>query len=369
MHPLKCTRAPAILLLVTGLGVGGAERMVLDLARGCQQRGHRVVVVSLTGEDSLLQVIDASGLDIRLLRMPKTARGFAQGVSRLRRILRNEEIDLVHAHMPHAAILASAVRLRMPELKVIHTSHNFGGISWQQRMALIALRRWRDVDVLLAPGQHPAINAARTIVIPNGIPIDQAAPPDSGPRLAAPLPDDAGKGPLLLAIGRLSEQKDFGTLIDAFGQWRARRTDEARLWIAGDGPQREALQARILAAGLDGPVRLLGIRSDIPALLASADAFVMSSRWEGLPLVVLEAGAAGVPVIAPPVGALPWLLGDDRGWLAEPASLAQALDACFGDPSEAGQRAERLRTMVREQFTHERFIDAHLALYRQLDQA
>ena len=366
---------PAVLLLVTGLNVGGAERVVIDLARGCQAHGHRVIVVALNDEDGLLKVFDVSGLDIRFLRMTKDVKGFIGGVRDLVRMLRDERIDLVHAHMPHAAILAAAARLCIPRLKLVHTSHNFGGISWQQRAALIASRWLRNADILLAPGQHPSINASHAVVIPNGIAIRRVdAAPD-----AASL-----DGPLLLAVGRLSEQKDFGALITAFARWRAavpadavrapvRVTDDrrsrARLWIAGEGPCRSALEQQIRAAGLDDSVRLLGIRADVPALLAAASAFVMSSRWEGLPLVALEAGAAGVPVIAPPVGALPWLLADGCGWLAAPEDLPAALDACLADDGEARQRATRLHDRIVSQFTEQRFLADHLALYTQLQRA
>lgn len=346
---------PSILLLTTGLNVGGAERVVLDLARAYVDAGLPTRVLALAEHRDLLAMTDTRGIDIRFLGMRKTPLGLAAAARALARLVRDEDIDLVHAHMPHAAFVASTARLlhglRQP---IVHTSHNFA-FSAALALPLKLSRRLRDVDVLLAPGQHQQLNAARTAIIPNGI------HPVTAPRR------EPGPQPRLIAVGRLTEQKNFAALIDGFASLQqSGRARGARLDIVGDGPLRTDLAARIEQHGLGASVALLGLRGDVGQLLAAADVFVMSSRFEGLPLAVLEAGAAGLPILAPPVGALPWLLGDDCGFLVPPDRIADGLAEVLGDMPAAQQRARRFQARINERFTLARSVADHLALYQSL---
>lgn len=348
----------SVLLLTTGLNVGGAERLVIELARSYTARGIRTVVLSLTNDRDLLDQVDTTGIDIRFIGMSKGPSGLASGARSLAKIVRNEEILVIHAHMPHAALVASTARvlfgLRTP---LLHTSHNF---SFARSLAipLRATRGLRDVEVLLAPGQHPDLNARRIAVIPNGIKLEDIP--------QWPVSRVAGR-PVLLTIGRLNEQKNLPALIQAFHEVRATgKVPGAVLRVIGDGPQRKPLEDLIERLGLSESVSLLGLRRDIPQQLAQADLFVMSSSWEGLPLVALEAGAAAVPVIAPPVGALPWLLSDDCGFLVRPEELATGIVEAWSNRDEAERRARRLSRKVREQFGHERMVQDHVKLYESL---
>ena len=354
------------MLVSTGMDVGGAERVVLDLARAYVDAGLPTVVIVLNSDArSLLPLVDTSGLDIRFLGMKKSPAGLLRAARALAAIIRSNHVDLIHAHMPHAMFVASAARF-MPGCRVplVHTSHNFQ-FSRPLDLALRATRRLRDVDVLLAPGQHLALNAAQTATIPNGIRFP-STDPATDPATTA-VPRAGNSGPVLLSVGRLTEQKDFATMIAAFAGLRRNGQDQgAVLRIAGDGPLRPALQAQIEALGLSDAVELLGIRKDIAALLSGADVFVMSSRFEGVPLAALEAGAAGLPIVAPPVGGLPWLLADDCGYLCAPEQLTQTLAGVLTDTLEARRRGARLRQRVTERFSLERTVADHLQLYQQL---
>ncbi|MGE0798212.1 MAG: glycosyltransferase [Lautropia sp.] len=350
--------APAVMLLVTGLNIGGAERVVLDLAQGYRRAGVRTVVMALADHRDLLRLVDISGLDIRFIAMRKTPVGFANAVNRLARTIRRERIAVVHAHLPEALFVATAARL-FARYALIHTSHNFD-FPRSKGLALRLTRGLRDVDVLLAPGQHRELNCRRSELIPNGIRLPARAP------MRTPF-DPAVRGARLLAVCRLTEQKNPQALIAAFAALRRDPAHAAvRLQIAGDGPLRPAVNAQVAALGLGDAVELLGMRGDVEALLAQADVFVLSSRYEGVPLAVLEAGVAGLPVVAPPIGGLPWLLGDDCGFLAEPAALAGMLDTVLRDPAEAQRRGQRLQQRVYQRFGQQTCIDAHLALYREL---
>jgi glycosyltransferase involved in cell wall biosynthesis len=173
---------------------------------------------------------------------------------------------------------------------------------------------------------------------------------------------------LWLAIGRLLDQKDYPTLLQAF---QPLASDRARLLIAGRGPLLEELQQRTQQLGIAGQVEFLGVRHDIAALLASADGFVLSSAWEGMPNVVMEALAAAKPVVATEVGGVAELVeAGQSGFLVppgDPAALAAGMRLLMSLPEEQrNQMGLRGRQRMVTRYSLEAMADRWLALYREL---
>jgi glycosyltransferase involved in cell wall biosynthesis len=170
----------------------------------------------------------------------------------------------------------------------------------------------------------------------------------------------------VVTVSRLAPPKDPLTLLDA---WDAVPGGH-RLLLAGDGPLRRAVEARIALGGQAGRVQLLGPRDDIPALLRAADIFVLSSRWEGLPLAVVEAMMAGLPVVATAVGGIPeTVLHGETGLLVPPGdahALASALHRLLQDADLRRRMGEAGRQRAMAWFTQQRMVDATIALYRQI---
>jgi len=212
----------------------------------------------------------------------------------------------------------------------------------------------RDADVIFVAGQHSEMNAVNTVVIPNGVPVD------SNKGIVAR--EDASLR-VFLFVGRLEHAKDPIALVQAFAAMCHKKCE---LWMAGDGVLRLDVEREIDRLGIKDRVFLLGVRNDVPQLLAQADCFVMSSRWEGLPMAILEAGAIGLPVVATPVGALPMVLGDECGYLTEISKLHQALDDVLNDYEEARRRGKRLRDKVLNQYSLEHMERLHAKLYSSL---
>lgn len=371
-----------VLQLVTGLNVGGAERMVLNIAREMQRRGEPVIVVSLIDGRELLDLMPVDDLDIRFLGMDRTAGSFARTIARLGDLVRREHIGIIHAHLPHAGMVAMAVRAWTPEVRVVFTSHSFGGFSGFRTTLFRATRGLRATDVLLGEGQHPRMNARRSVTIPNGIEprSDVLAPADLVAQLAT---DDAsrqsaaagGQRPFTFAgIGSFNAHKNPLGLIEAFVKLLGAQTSASpplRLVMAGAGPQLDDARALIGRHGLEGRVHLLGMRPDVVPVLSCCDALVIPSHYEGLPMVALEAGSLGLPVVCAPVGTMPALLGDDRGFLARSSGaedLAAAMRLVLDDAPDSARRGMRLRSLVMQRYTLESCVDAHLRLYTQIRQ-
>jgi glycosyltransferase involved in cell wall biosynthesis len=146
--------------------------------------------------------------------------------------------------------------------------------------------------------------------------------------------------PVVLAVGRLAPQKGFGLLLEAAASWRDLRPEPV-LVIVGEGPLEASLKSEAARLRLD--VRFPGHRDDVPALLTAAAVFVLPSAWEGQPLILQEALAAGAPIVATRVGGTPWVTGEDAALLVpygDPARLADAVRAVLTDPGLAARLAK-----------------------------
>lgn len=170
--------------------------------------------------------------------------------------------------------------------------------------------------------------------------------------------------PTILCVARLSRQKNHDVLLGAFAKLR-RRSPTARLLLAGEGPEEARLRRRADRLGLEA-VEFLGQRQDVPRLLASADLLVLASAFEGLPLVVLEAMAAGTPVIATRIGGVCEVLGDDHPWLVPPGdrrALSDAMSDALSDPAARAATAQRQRSRYEAHYTADRMGRQTAAIY------
>lgn len=320
-----------IALVVTGLQLGGAETQVADLARGFLARGHDVALISLTGTCAV-DLPESPRLTLIELKAAKTPWSLGWALRQLVAHLRTWQPDVVHAHMVHANLLTRVARwfVRMPVLVTSAHSRNEGG-----RLRMLAYRltdRWTDLttnvsdDAVAAFVAQRAAPAGRIVSVPNGIDT-QRYHPDAQARAALRATIDtlpSAATPIVFAAGRMVDAKDYPTLIDAFAHV-VRALPEARLLIAGDGPLRDAVQARVDAQGLARSVTLLGRRNDIAQWMCAADVYAMSSAWEGLPLVIGEAMASGLPVVSTDCGGVRELLGTGSINTLVPVGDAQAL--------------------------------------------
>jgi glycosyltransferase involved in cell wall biosynthesis len=349
-----------VLHVITSIARGGAEHHLLMLAGGLAARGHQVSVAALKPPAELAQAFHARGVATHALGL--TRYGELAPARRLRALIAAEQPDLVHAHLPPAELYA---RLALPgrATPLVITRHNderFAPVRFERALSRWcfsraskgiaisdAVARWSVLDP-----RGPGLDARRLTVIRYALEPTPPVPPAS---------DLAGEGPLLVAVARLVPQKGLDVLLEAF----ARVPPPARLAIAGEGVLRPQLEAQIQRLGLAGRARLLGARADIPAVLEAATLFVLPSRWEGFGLVLLEAMAAGRPIVATLVSAIPEVLGQ-AGVLVPPddaASLAAAIIALLADPPRQAGLAEAGRLRLAEKFAPETMIAATEALY------
>lgn len=308
MTPTYAPRTPAVprpsrVLEVSGSAAGGVRAHLGECARLLSAAGHDVVVEAPAG---VLTGLDLGGARSEALEIgPAPRPGDALAVARLRRLGRRA--DVVHAHGLRAGALAALAlgRLRPGRTRLVVTLHNrtVGGRATRavgERLeALVASRA--DAVLAVSPDIADSVRARGAEHVDLAI-IPAPAARTTGLAPSASSIESAwpGQGRRLLTVARLAPQKGLGLLLDAAARLTERGTGPLTWAVAGEGPLRDELEARIAAEHL--PVRLLGRREDVAVLMGAADVVVQTSLWEGQPLTVQEALRAGAAVVATDVG-------------------------------------------------------------------
>lgn len=346
-----------ILTVIAELGVGGAEGVAVTLATAAAARGHDVSVASAPGH-RVVQLREAGVPHIPLQTAGRNPIDLARSLRRLRS---TERPDLVHAHNPKASLLGRLAFGR--SVPVLTTLHGVSDAEFGHATRILRRASDRVVVVSLDLGRRLECHgfpASRIEVVTNSIVALPTYPRDRA-RTELGLAPTAVVG---LCLARMVDQKRHDLLVDAWASVGGR----AILLVGGDGPNRAKVAGAVARLGLTSSIQLLGERSDVPRLLAASDFLVLSSDWEGLPLSVLEALGAGLPVVASRVGGVGEHL-TDAVRLVEPgsvAALATALGDVIGDASLRAELGSRARTVAVERLDADRMVAHYLDIYTRL---
>jgi len=349
--------------------IGGAERQVMLLAAGLAQRKWRVKVIALTGEGSDgAEELANAGIGFLSLHMRK---GVAdpRGWVRLHQWLRANHPDILHAHLPHASWMARVSRVFAPVRVVVDTIHTSAATPPARRMAYRFTTRLSDCVTAVSNGVAAACRADgiakpdRLVVIPNGI--DTARwTPDGVVR--AQLREELGVRDEFLwcTVGRLEPVKDHALLLHALAALPAR----AHLVVAGAGRLKAELHSLTRHLRIERRVRFLGFQPDPRCLLQAADGFALTSRWEGLSMSLLEAGACGLPCVATGVSGVREILDNGvTGFVAGAGDVAsfrtEMMRLMAAEPMERLAMGIRSRRRIVERFGIDAVLDGWERLY------
>ena len=342
-----------ILHVIQELGTGGAERILVSAYRGAREAGHEVFVAAAPGP--LAAELDTEPYPIsvvgrRVSRLPSAA-------SAVRRAVKETRPDVIHAHNPTMSFVTGMVTRRGSRPPGLVSLHGGPEEDWPAAVRLVRLSGL--APVACGPGVEAALEQhglEPLATVPNAV---SPAPP---PADRAELELASGRR-LVLAVGRLVEQKNHALAIQAIAD-----VPDAVLAIAGDGMLRDELERLAEETSVADRVLFLGVRRDARALMGAADAVVLSSRWEGLPLTALEALASGTPLVATDVRGLRELVHDGENALLvpeEPQALAAALRRVLDDPVLAARLAEAGK-QVEGAGSDEELVARFLELYERL---
>lgn len=340
---------PAVLQLITGLGVGGAERVVVELSKAMINNAVDAHVIALNRDCRLKEQYVSFPFQFSNLSLNKNPLSFLKTILRLKKYIEKNKVNIIHAHMFHALVFALIMKMFKPKLKIVFTSHSASGFSGLRKLVITSTKLFRAADVIFSAEQHLSMNAKITRIIKNSVNVSRYS-----------LRDVKIQDKTFLFLGRLEEPKNPIGLIKIFSQLQNKNT---KLLVAGDGYLRDDVIEAIRNYELGDRVQLLGVINDVQNVLSVSDCLVLPSLWEGLPMVLLEAGAIGLPVIATPVGAIPELLSDECGYLCELPSFAKKMDHVSLNYDEALLRGKNLYVKVSESYSLGSMVEAHIDVY------
>ncbi|HHO51517.1 MAG TPA: glycosyltransferase [Deltaproteobacteria bacterium] len=363
----------SITYVLTHLAYGGAETQVVELCRHVAGLGWQVSVISLMPPSGLTERLDQLGVPWSHLGVDRGEHS-PRIVTGLRRQLSRLAPTVIHSHTLPANFAARAVRPLLRRHPVLVTSaHNVWEGDWKRMLFYRLTDRVADLTTncsIAAVERYVRIKAApahRIRYMPNGIDTDRFRP---DPAIRNAKRGELGLGDAFtwLAVGRMTEQKDWPNVLE--GARQALGAGD-RLLIVGDGELKGAVEQGIRDRGLEDRVQHLGTRTDIPELMCAADGYLMGSAWEGLPIVLLEASAAGLPIVATDVGGNDQLVRPGQtGWLVQPRdpeALAEGMSSLRElDPSVRARLGAAARDHVSERYSMAAIAARWVAIYEEL---
>lgn len=343
-----------ILQIITGLGYGGAEKELLEL---CKNSAFNMDVVSLSETNDMFNLFEEEGIPVHRLLLKKKVSDLVKAIRHFTYLVKEMNVKVLHAHMYHSLLVSSCIKLLVPKIKVIFTSHNVQLESRIREFIIWILKPFRDADVVFSNEILRFYSKNKYFIIPNGIDTDNYH-----------FRKEKSESEIFtfINVARLSPAKDQESLLVEYRKLLNRNSEyerKTRLLIVGEGDLSNHLKKRATELRLNN-VFFLGLRKDIPDLLMNADCFVLSSKWEGLPLVIIEAGACGLPIISTRVGSIPSVLTEENSYCCETAEISEMMERVYNNYDEAKKRGKLLREKIIRDYDIKVVAKKHDEIYR-----
>lgn len=365
-----------ILYLITGLGGGGAERVIADLADQMHKRGHEVKIAYLKGH--IVVRPEQSEIDLVYLGLESLG-GAKNAYQNYKALLLSFQPDVVHAHMVHANIFARVSRLFFHVPKLICTAHsnNEGGkirmLAYRLTHGLADMTTNVSRQACESFENFRAVPKGAIFTVYNGIDLKKFNYSEQVRIRTRKLLKIEDHTLMFLAVGRFHEAKNYPLLINAFEEFvpttsNTKDSIAAKLYIAGDGELRSVIEELIEKHQLKEKVILLGRRDDIPALMCASDYFVLSSAYEGFGLVVAEAMCSNTFVIATDCGGVKEVLGNTG--ILVPINNRENMTEAFHKATrlsriEIAKNNAKALEYAKQNFDLNKIVDDWIKLYEQ----
>ena len=364
-----------ILYVIHSLDNGGAETLAIRLAEKLDKNSFRATVCSLSDQGPLRELLESK--EVPYFTLGKRDGKDLKVALRLRGVLKKQKMDVIHTHNMGPLLYTYLATLFSQKYKIVHTEHiNMAKeLSYSKKHLMYNRLLYRRLDGFINIAQHltreycSRFDLSHTKVET----IHNSVDPGKAPSVPTkPLRDQLGVAdnvPLIGNISALRPQKDHQTLIRAMKKV-CDKIPEAILAIAGEGESQVELKALVEKLGLSQNVKFLGFRSDVDGLLGQFDIFVLSSLYEGLPLCILEAMAAGRPIVATDAdGTNEVVRNGETGLLVplkEPELFADAILTILENPEHAKEMGAIAKKLVEDEHNMDKMIDQYELFYQEL---
>ena len=363
-----------VVYIIGDLNRGGAQTQLLNRVAGLAARGYLQHVICLNGTHNpeVVEAVRQAGASVNIIGRPRLYALI--GMSRILCELRRVRPDLIHTELPGGDLIGrilarisgirpivSTVTARYVDKPRVQFLLDRATIGWADRVV------FASAEIIPFSVAHEGVKAHQIVCIPNSVDLRGGASIEAAAELRRQY--GGGARTIIGMVARLHPQKAHSDLLVAFAKIAAGR-DDIRLWLVGDGPERGRLGAQVRNLGIEDRVFFAGDRNDARSWTGAMDIFVHPTYFEGLPTAVLEAMAAGKPVITSPVDGLKGLITPGiNGWLVEPgqtATLADAIQYVLDHPEEAASVARAGAERVWKDFGVARQVEAYDGLFKSL---
>jgi len=364
-----------IAIVIDSLKMGGAQKLVAAFtsAASTQQIKPTVVGLHVDCDASILDSIQSSGVTAAMF--PSHSLLDLGRLGRLIRFFRQEKFDVIHAHLSYANILGciAGYFAKIPVVATLHsTGHDPGELPFRvtflEKICLRYLaRRVVAVGYSIAEAHQNRLGGRIVDIIPNGVPVSMPLAPEIRQSLRREISGDESRL-VIVSVGRFVQAKGHQDMLEAFVTLH-RNYPRAVLVLVGTGRLFDQIKNKISNFGIEDSVICLGQRNDIVQLLSASDIYVSSSHREGLPLAVLEAMMAGLPIIGTAVGDVPRIVPADVGLIVpphEPARLAEALGQLINSPEKMRAMGYAARSHALKEYSLNIWVERLAALYKEM---
>lgn len=359
-----------IALVITGLGMGGAENLLVNLADNLFKKGHDILILSLKKE---ILVLPKNNIKIISLDMEKKI-DILFAYKKYIKIIKDFSPDIIHSHMYHANLLSRLIKPFIKEVKLITTSHSKyeGGklrmFFYKATNFLSDFSTNVSTDAVQTFIDNKYINKNKILCIKNGIDTERFQYNNENRILIRNELNLENNDKMLLSIGRLDIPKDYPNMLKAYS-FLIKENANFKAFIIGDGPEKTRINKLILEYNLSKNVFLLGIRNDIYKFYSACDLFILSSEWEGLPLVIAEAMSSECLIASTNCGGTIELSGDIFPLvpIKDSKKLYKKINESLNiplDKKDIIKKASRKRIV--DFFSIEKTTSEYLALYKKI---
>jgi len=363
-----------IVQIIDNLIIGGAQKLLVTLASQAEANRLELTIVSLSLNNDRVILDELASLGTKVIIFPAQHLLDLRCIFRLSRFLSGKNFDLVQCHLTYANIIGTLCG-RLASLPVVTTLHSTEDVLQEFHTFIGVLETWTirhlakrvvAVGYSIADSFQERLRGRAIDVIPNAVPIPARITEKERLELRKEITGDMGKK-IVISVGRIALPKGYEDLVTAFS-FLVPSHPNLVLILIGDGPLFEEIRNLISRLSLEKNVLLLGAREDVPRLLAASDLYVSSSHWEGLPLAILEAMMAGLPIVATRVGDIPSVVTADIGLVVpphQPESIAEAIAKLLDEPANLRQMGAAGRALAVEQYSPQAWMERLSNFYAQ----
>lgn len=348
-----------IVHLITGLGIGGAEHMVLELAIASKKASIKTIVISVTNSDFNEIKFNEAGIDYYFLGI-NSIKELKIGLKYFNTILKNEKEIIMHCHMFHAFMLGLIYKLFYKNIPIVYTMHTNKVKQLSRRLLLCLTKKFRKVDIIFSKNSKKWY-LKNNIIIQNGVDFSKFEIKKKR-KAQSLIPFN------FLFLGRLYEPKNPLFLIELVKKLKEKNLKDFVITIVGDGPLRVNLETAIQLSNLERYFMLKGFHSNVIPFLHNSHCMILTSLWEGMPVSIIEAAASKLPIITTPVGSIPDFLNDSNAYVRELNEFHLAMIEVLNDYGNALSKADKLYSQMSSHLSIENIFNQHLNVYKNISQ-